>query len=855
MQEKRYTIGYLDENSYDEYHSFITAGLFDAARKHDMNVIRFGHFFSHITSKDDAHAAKVLDFISQFRLDGLIFLGWARAVAFEMEKFIGKFSHLPLISLGMGVPGIHSLYFPGDRYVQEVLLHLAEVHGFTRIAFIEPFWPDNRTDVYMDFMKSRGIYDPLLFVGSDELLNLDVPDRGRKAVSILLDGRGIKPEAIVSLYNDETKGIYSELNGRGFSIPDDIAVTSYEDGELGRFSAPPVTTVYFPWRELGLYAGDRMYDLLTGKDVPLSERVPGKVIIRQSCGCIGDSVRFSETGKIEASDIPFEKLVLPEYESTLRETACSLERGMAYRSVNAGVLLETLGNDFNNRNDMAFHSTFLPELELQLRGAGSRMADLRGIAADLRRNLIPFFIPYIKTDPDTYIWAENLLQQAQVLLQDKINSEWDREEIRSRSVYLMLKEISQILITNFTVKNLMDSLEINLPRLGIKGCRIHTFAQTDVDEYLFDESTPVFEYPGYKRADEEESSQESHGSDPAVKLFTGDGPQLVIAQLLHVADQFYGFALFEPDLLDIRIYQILGINISTALSGAILFEKLDLSYKRLVEQAHRKGMADISTGILHNIGNVLNSINVSAHAIKDLAGSSLPEDFTMAMKLLESKIDDIENFICMDPKGEKLMQYLIKLGDSFLRLQVSLRNNISRLSEKIDMIDDIVTAQQNYTGVKSTMEELDVVPVIEDALKMNIASLEKYGVRVVKDYKRPILAMAQKTKLFHVLANLVKNAMEAMLERPEDSRMMTLSVRSSGDTCTISVRDTGQGIPEDMLESIFAYGYTTKKGGHGFGLHSCANYMTEMEGRIWAESGGSGKGSVFMLQLRQDRAY
>jgi signal transduction histidine kinase len=179
--------------------------------------------------------------------------------------------------------------------------------------------------------------------------------------------------------------------------------------------------------------------------------------------------------------------------------------------------------------------------------------------------------------------------------------------------------------------------------------------------------------------------------------------------------------------------------------------------------------------------------------------------------------------------------------------------NINRLIDKIDLIDGIVAAQQGYTDTISTKEELDIVPILEDALKINLSSLEKSQIKIIRDYHDISKVFVQKTKLFHVLVNLIKNAKDAMLEVPETDRRLIISITQDQYHVYIKVTDTGSGIAPDLQETIFAYGYTTKKGGHGFGLHSCANYMTEMNGEIWAESEGPGKGATFVLQFKQNR--
>jgi signal transduction histidine kinase/DNA-binding LacI/PurR family transcriptional regulator len=844
-QKPRLTIGFLDENVYDEFHSYLMEGIFEAARQYDLNIIRFGHFEAHITYKSDLQINMVLDQIERYSLDGLLFLGWAKVAASENhERFKRRFDAIPILSIGAGFPDIPHIIFPGDKYIHEILLHLINVHGFKKIAFIAPFLPDRRLDVYIKTMKEYGIYDPRLCVNETLIANLDVPQRGRKAVSILLDERQAAFEAIVSLYNDETRGIVEELQFRGFNIPNDIAVTSYEDGEIGRLFSPSFTTVYFPWKELGFYACEKMYQLLTSGRIPLSTVVPGRIIIRDSCGCISHPVRHAKAGKIIAA----RKLLGEINASELKKIGQELQKTINYPDLELAALIKAFLTDFQERRN----TVFLNELGLQIGKITNyrNLQEIENLISDMRILLLP----YVIHEKEALLWAENLLQQAQVLLQEQKVLAWEREEVQSNTINFILQEIGQILVRNFKISSLMDSLAANLNRLNIPGCYVFIFQNKEIQKNLFDSVELVFEYCDHQRIRLENNAAGDARRILAEVLFSKNRPYTMIAQLLYVADDFIGFALFEPGPREERVYQILSLNISTALSGAILLEKLDSSYRELVEQAHREGMTETATGILHNVENILNSVNISTQLIKDLTHNSPIQDFMKANQLLEANIDNLESFISSDPKGKKLMQFYIKLGEPLHNLQIRLLENINRLVDKINLIDEIVAAQQSYTDIKSTMEELDINLILEDAIKINLSSLEKCHIEIIRDYHDIPKVLVQRTKLFHVLVNLIANAKDAMLEVPETGRKLIFTTNEDNHHKFLRITDTGHGIPPDLLEMIFRYGYTTKKDGHGFGLHSCANYMTEMGGKIWAESEGPGRGATFVLQFSSTQA-
>lgn len=278
-------------------------------------------------------------------------------------------------------------------------------------------------------------------------------------------------------------------------------------------------------------------------------------------------------------------------------------------------------------------------------------------------------------------------------------------------------------------------------------------------------------------------------------------------------------------------------------------EELETAQKELVEKAHKAGMADIATGTLHNVGNILNSVMTSVHLLGNILDKQSIDGLSKANVLLKANMDDLETFMCRDTKGPKLMQYYIRLEDVFNEEREQIRAQLERLSDKVNTITDVISAQQNYAGSGALTEDMSLEAIIDDALTMQSGSIEKYSISVVKKFENVPRVKAQKTKLIHILINLIKNAKEAMTDVDPTGRILTIETLVEGDSVQARVSDSGSGIPEENLNKIFSHGFSTKEGGHGFGLHSCANYMTEMSGEIRAESGRGQAGTTFILSF------
>lgn len=269
----------------------------------------------------------------------------------------------------------------------------------------------------------------------------------------------------------------------------------------------------------------------------------------------------------------------------------------------------------------------------------------------------------------------------------------------------------------------------------------------------------------------------------------------------------------------------------------------------LVESSRKAGMSEIATGVLHNIGNVLNSVNVSANLVIDRIRKSRASTLKKATDLLEANLDHLDTFLTADPKGQKLPRFLIGLSERIRHEQEQWIKEMEQLLQNIDHIKQVVAVQQSYAKVSGATERLSIESLLEDALRLTSASLTRFEIQVVRDYEKVPEIVADRHRTLQILINLVSNAKQAMAMR-QFGRRLTLKVRQSGeDRLLVQVGDNGEGIAPENLTRIFQHGFTTKKTGHGFGLHSSANSAREMGGSLSVQSQGLGWGAEFTLEL------
>ncbi|KGP63080.1 ATPase [Legionella norrlandica] len=309
-----------------------------------------------------------------------------------------------------------------------------------------------------------------------------------------------------------------------------------------------------------------------------------------------------------------------------------------------------------------------------------------------------------------------------------------------------------------------------------------------------------------------------------------------------------------------RWYRTIGKAISekNQLSGVlmdinkrkIIEEQIQELNNKLVSTARLAGMSEVATSILHNVGNILNSVNVSAIILKKNVSKIHYKKLTAIKTMIDENIHQLNEYLLNNPKGKLILPYLDALSKA---LQEEYEENIkeaNHLEVNINHIKEIIAMQQSLSGVSNLTEKISVPELIHNAV--NSIILERYQIAVHIDIEPEINEFAtDKSKLFQIITNLLTNAKDSvLLHKPNGSKEILISVKHvDKNHITIKVSDNGVGIEKIDLNRIFSFGFTTKKNGHGFGLHCSAIYARDLGGSLNVESNGSGQGAQFILDL------
>ena len=277
--------------------------------------------------------------------------------------------------------------------------------------------------------------------------------------------------------------------------------------------------------------------------------------------------------------------------------------------------------------------------------------------------------------------------------------------------------------------------------------------------------------------------------------------------------------------------------------------QLEQVHQQLLDASRKAGMAEVATEVLHNVGNVLNSVNVSATVVQERIGKSRVAGLAKAIALLQENESDLATYLGSDPRGKLLPAYLRQLSESMQADQDASIRELHFLRQNIDHIKVIVAMQQDFATASGVVESVNVRQLLEDSLRIDQSSLLRHGVRVIHEIDDVPLLMLDRHKVLQILVNLVSNARHACKDSGRPDKRLTLRLSSADGRVRLAVIDNGAGIAAENLARIFNHGFTTRKDGHGFGLHSGALAAKALGGSLLAHSDGIGLGATFTLEL------
>ena len=484
--KKRPTIGLLTKSlievrRYPSWEEMVTF-----SREHDINLLILVGGMLKSPIGFDTQANILYDFVNDSNVDGLIVTGGlGHYIGPEsLQRFCERFRPLPLVSLEFlldGFPSIIPDFYSGMR---ALMRHLIEVHGHQRIAFIRGASDskpgEDRYRAYLDSLAHHGLpLDPNLVAPGNFF-----PPSGADAIRLLLDERRVTFDALAAANDDMAIDAMQELQTRGFRVPEDVAITGFDNLDIARSMVPQLTTVELPTQKEVHLAAEMLLALLRGESVPEQLEIQMEVVLRQSCGCQSLTMSQVEAPLLENLSPPsrggaeqpgdcFQALQAAR-QGTLQEMAKACA---PTPSAQDWALVAELWAAFLHDLRDPQGSGFVPVLEKLIRLPSSAEINPSAWQAVLsvhRRNTRPLL-----SDAKVSQRAENLWQRGRVFLAEMALNLEAQQQFQRNRLDETLRSVGESLITTFNISNLMDTVARELPRLHIPACYIALYQSKD----------------------------------------------------------------------------------------------------------------------------------------------------------------------------------------------------------------------------------------------------------------------------------------------------------------------------------------------------------------------------------------
>lgn len=271
-------------------------------------------------------------------------------------------------------------------------------------------------------------------------------------------------------------------------------------------------------------------------------------------------------------------------------------------------------------------------------------------------------------------------------------------------------------------------------------------------------------------------------------------------------------------------------------------------YQQLLEMSRQVGRAEVAANVLHNVGNVLNSVTVSTSTIGRYANSAVVGRISQVAAMLD-EAEDVAHLLTKDELGKELPRLLKLLAEDLRNDMEAVRGECESLVRKVNHIKQVISMNESMASSVGLYEPSDVTEVVDEALALVNQVFDKHGIELSTDFAPIPPVLLDRHRILQIVVNLLTNARDAVLEREPGRRMIRVQTTHEGARIRFIVRDSGKGIPPHLVDKIFEHGFTTKATGHGFGLHASALAADEMGGRLECTSSGADEDTVFVLEL------
>ena len=595
---RRKTIGVFASQVGRSWGAEFIAGIDDAAEEHNVNLVHFigGKLIPIPTSDKNKSSYGLYDLATPTQLDGLLLtadVAYGASPA-DLKTFFDSYSNLPIVTQSVEIDGA-AMFIPNNREgMRSAVGHLIEEHGYKRIAFIQGIRgqidAEQRFQAYQDELQAHNLlFDENLVVDGDY-----TPESGRAAIRTLLEDRKLRFQAVVAANDAMAFGALEALQQRGVHVPEDVAVTGFDDLREAQVTGVPLTTVRQSFYTAGKHALETLLKRINGDSVPKITVTPTQLLVRWSCGCLPENVRqaavaprdVAKTGRLEN-----------KREAALRALLNSA--GITDQDAELVQFRDAFGRAWDGFL-LALHSKSSSDDFLKTINAMTELMQKNGLTTSVWHNVISMMRRYALggiTSYTTMLHAENLFQQARLLVGELSQ----RSQAYRR---LILEQQENVLHAfSFSMAPAMSMAEIgaaiseHFPSMGIERWYVMFYSDVLTPQSI---SAPppesynlLFQYEGAQF--EIPQKQISMGTGQLVPR--GKTPEnhryTAVVMPLSLARNRFGFMWVEMGPRDWEIYIRIRNLVSSALLRVMLVqqkEQVQQEVERLLQEARERAV-------------------------------------------------------------------------------------------------------------------------------------------------------------------------------------------------------------------------------------------------------------------------
>lgn len=825
MSKQRLRFGFFSIDIHQRYLSEMLSGIISYSNEKNIDIVIFNTDTDFSSYKYDKQDELVYNTASNFELDGVLYLGWLNNQK-KLQLSLNHENKLPIVNLLNKSDEFVSVYQDDEHNMTSLMDHLIKFHNCKKILFIEPIFPDTRIDIYKEKMVEHNLFNENLVVLRSDLITentLNPIEIANKLENIVFYEKNLEIDAIISAHSDETIKICDMLKKLGKKIPDEISVVTMEESESCKYYQPSISTIYYPFYEIGYTGCKTLYELLNGESVNKENIIQGKFFYRNSCNCTPNNFRISsEIDKFKDNSIfeidnfskrsLFQKLNLDLIILPIEELYNTFEKSLELSNID--IFLHWI-DDFINNKLYSFEQYELIQEDILL----------------FRKYIMPYLVNDIKLNT----LANDIWVEFKILINNIKEKELESKISKQNSISLGLsKEIGIDLITCFNLHKIKEILDSKIKKLNIQNCFIYRLVELENNTFF-----PILFY----RSDNKLRAPVNIVQNSYYDLddfFSGEKRHTYLFNILNVRNNLVGCAFFEYSELYDYFYSNLAVELSSAIRGATVLEELKFANDEI------RAQISIITETQHQLiqsekmallGNLVAGV---AHEINTPIGVAL----TATSHILKSTNEMYGNLSQNKITKSSFIQYINDSLDTIKLMNLNLEKASNLIKGFKRLSSDMSSEEKRLFNLKGCFDDVMI------SLGLNI---RKYKHNVEIDCPNDIVIFSYPGMISQILTNFIMNS---IIHAYDDGVIGNLNITATKEKnhITLIYSDDGKGISKENLARIYEPFFTTNKhgGGTGLGLNIIYNIVNQsLNGTIKCSS-QIGIGTTFVVEFNID---